>query len=120
MRSQIAAENESAHHVYIANWVAINGTEYKNCGLLLRAEDDAPVFKLFAVYLCDHKVYFHVNALDTLQYNAHFHCFIVKLCQRESIIRHSDLLLYVPHHIRSFPGHPGKHCIVPCYHFVLS
>ena len=122
LRRQIA-ESGSDSHVFMANWVAINGTTYKkNCGLL-RTEDDIPLFiKLLNVYVCDHKVYFHVKNLDTLEFSTHFHCFVhcfvVKLGQIE--ISYSDLLLYVPHHLRSFPGHPERHCIVPCYHFLLS
>ena len=118
---QARLSDSTTDDLFLSNWASVSGTLYKkDCGLVLEGKDDIPVFgKLLDIYVHDHTLYFHINILETLEYNSHFHCFVVKKSHTDKIIIASDLSVHIPHHIRLLPGQRGKHCIVPCYHFHL-
>ena len=104
------------------NWIDLDGILYKiPCSLVVRNKEveDFPTFgKLLDVYVADTKVYFEVQEYKTVDFNSHFHCFIVQLSTVKQVVCHDDLFCVHPHYVRLLPGTRGTQCIIPKYHFV--
>ena len=91
----------------------------KNHVLLLKMKDEFPIFgKLTDIYMVNSSVSFYVQVLDTLQFNHHFHCYVIKPSSEMLIVKHSELHSFLPHHVRTIPGCTGLFCVVGHHHFL--
>ena len=79
-----------------------------------------PLFgKLLDIFVVDcTQVYFQVQVLETLEFNHHYHCFVVQMSSVKCIVKHKDILSYLPHQFRTMPTcNSITHCIVLKHHF---
>ena len=92
--------------LYRAKWIKIHGTLYKKpSAIIVGMANDLPVFgEIRDILVIKEEVYFHVNIFKTLLYNEHYHSYVVILVEDHQTISYSDLLSYIPLHIRLVMG----------------
>ena len=99
----------------------MHGTLYKkSCTLVAKMDTDYPVFgKLLNIFVINYnEVYFEVQVLNTLEFNYHYHCFVLQKSSVKSTVKYNNLFSFKPHHIRTMPVcHSIIHYIVPKYYF---
>lgn len=83
------------------------------------AELELPSFgKVINIYLINTSVYFHVEVLNTLHFNSHFHCYVVQPTSDTITIQQNNLFSFLPHHIRVMTDIVSVLCVVPKHHFI--
>ena len=70
-----------------ANWVKVEGITYKNsCSVVLRVEDDYPVFgHLKGIYIVD-DITLHVRVAETIACDEHYHSYVLKATESFEIV----------------------------------
>ena len=72
----------------------------------VKMDTDYPVFKkLLNIFVINYnEVYFEVQVLNTLEFNCHYHCFVVQMSSLKSTVKYNNLFFsFQPHHIRTMP-----------------
>ena len=97
--------------------VKIGGSEYKPTMILavtFSKDFEPPNFgQVKDIFLIDGKAYFHICALDTIEYSEHYCAFITQLSSRNTLISHAELGSYLPLASHTLASYPGCLCIVP-------
>lgn len=99
-------------------WVRESGVIYqKTCALLMRVEDDSPVFgNLIKIYVVQNHIIFHVSLLKTSSFNVHLQAYTVTHTTSLETIRHSELLNPFPLHIHRV----SSLSLIVCKHHICN
>ena len=70
-----------------ANWVKVEGITYKSsCSVVLRVEDDYPVFGHHkGIYVVD-DITLHVRVAETIAFDEHYHSYVLKATESFEIV----------------------------------
>ena len=67
-------------------------------------DTDYPVFrKLLNMFVINYNIYFEVQVLNTLEFNYHYHCFVIQILFQIHVF--GTLPLFRPHY---FTLHPSR------------
>ena len=93
--------------------VIASGTHYKlGCVLALRIENDEPVFGIVES-MNEKNVIFLVSATELVEYDNHFHCYVLQFSSVKEDIYQRNFLDHLPLHKKTSPF--SKSFVVFCY-----
>ena len=103
-------------------WVEVSGVVFRpSCALVLKIEESPEFGKVIKILVADStKVYFEVEPLATLEFDDHFHCYVVSGSGTPTqTISYSCLQSPIPYHIRILPGTFSTCTIVGKHYFTF-
>ena len=112
--------------LHTVHWAEVDGVLYKKkCALVTGVGVEHPEFaQLEEIYVVNSKkVLFDLQPLETVNFNEHFHSFVVQpvLSHNPHVYLCKETLLSpIPHHVRVLPASIGTLCIVPKHHIVIN
>ena len=107
---------------FSVNWVIVDGIVYKKpCAVVIELGEDPVFAKLMGIYTTNFKdIHFDLMIFHTLEFDHHYHSYIVEPTSHTRTIKPTDLAFHLPHHIRVLPKTTGTLCVVPPHHFVTN
>ena len=74
--------------------MTISGTLYRpGCVLAIGSKKDEPVFRTVdSIYVCGNDVFFCVAVAKLIEYDNHFHCYVLQHSSIKKYVHQKDLL----------------------------
>ena len=110
---------------FSVNWVIVDGIVYKKpCAVVIELGEDPVFAKLMGIYTTNFKdIYFDLMIFRTLEFDHHYHSYIVEPTSHTRTIKPTDLAFHLPHHISVTKNNWNIMCCPPtpfCYKLRLT